>query len=258
MRIALGVEYDGSRFRGWQRQEPGVRTVQGSLEAALARVADHPVKLACAGRTDAGVHASAQVAHFDTGVRRLPKAWVLGCNTHLPADVSVTWACPVPDAFHARFSATGRRYRYVIHCHRSRPALGRGRMTWCRRFLDAGRMDRAGQVLVGRHDFTSFRALGCQARSPVREVRSLAVWRRGDLVILEVAADAFLHHMVRNIAGVLMAIGSGEQPAAWVRELLALRDRSVGGVTARPDGLYLIGVSYGSGWSLPAPPRPPL
>jgi len=249
----VGLEYDGSAFRGWQRQEAGVRTVQGVLEQALSRVADHPVQLHCAGRTDAGVHASAQVVHFDTRAERRERAWVLGANANLPADVSVNWARPVAADFHARFSARSRRYRYRILNRPVRSALYRQQAVWCHWPLDTGRMQQAAQALVGEHDFSSFRALGCQARSPIREITELGIRREGELVILEVQANAFLHHMVRNIAGVLMAIGRGEQPVDWAAEVLARRDRTRGGVTAPAQGLCLIGVGYPAVFELPGP-----
>ncbi len=253
MRVAIGVQYDGSGFRGWQTQGPGVRTVQACLERALARVADHPVSVTCAGRTDAGVHGLGQVAHFDTGAQRSPRAWVLGGNAHLPADLSLNWACTVPDEFHARFSAQARRYRYLILNRAQRAALWRNRAAYCYRPLDAGRMHAAGQMLIGEHDFSSFRAAECQARHPVRALHVLNVFRQGpDGVVLEVEANAFLHHMVRNIAGVLMAIGAGERPVDWAREVLEQRDRTRAGVTAPAEGLYLLAVRYPACFALPA------
>ncbi|MDQ2694635.1 MAG: tRNA pseudouridine(38-40) synthase TruA [Pseudomonadota bacterium] len=251
MRIALGIEYDGSGFRGWQAQQPGVRTVQHCLERALARVADAPVAVACAGRTDAGVHATGQVVHFDTGAHRPLRAWMLGGNANLPADISVTWACSAPETFHARFSATARRYRYLIYNHPARPALLRQRATWIHRPLDAQRMQAAGQALLGEHDFSAYRALQCQARHPVRTVHELTVVRREAFIILEVEANAFLHHMVRNIAGVLLAIGGGDRPPQWAREVLEARDRTRGGVTAPAAGLYLTAVRYPPAFGLP-------
>jgi len=250
MRIALGIEYDGAAYHGWQIQ-PHARTVQAVLEEALSRVADHPVRVQCAGRTDTGVHATAQVVHFDTEARRSERSWVLGSNVNLPFDVNVGWAKQVPETFHARFSATGRHYRYVILNRMTRSALHRKRVVWEHRPLDVERMSRAGRHLLGRHDFSSYRALGCQAKTPVRELRRLVVSRCGDRIVIEVSADAFLHHMVRNIAGVLMAIGRGDRPEEWSREVLELRDRTLGGVTAPPDGLYLTGVDYPQEFGLP-------
>jgi len=244
MRIAVGVEYDGSRFRGWQTQQEGVRTVQWEVERALSFVANHPVRVHCAGRTDAGVHAREQVIHFETSVERPSKAWVMGSNVQLPDDVNLLWACPMPDHFHARFSARYRSYRYRILNRPMRSALMHGRATWIYRPLDAGRMHEAGQVLTGTHDFTSYRAIGCQARQPVRTVTHLEVTRDGDIIELFIRANAFLHHMVRNIAGVLIAIGAGERPGSWAGEVLEHRNRALGGVTAPPDGLYFEHVEY--------------
>jgi tRNA pseudouridine38-40 synthase len=250
MKIALGVEYDGSAFHGWQYQGD-VRCVQETLEQALSSVADHPLKVHCAGRTDTGVHASGQVVHFETEAVRRERSWILGTNSNLPDDVSVVWAKTVPESFHARFSAVARRYRYLIVNRPFRSALWRNRATWIHPPLDAQRMQRAAQGLVGTHDFSSYRALACQAKHPVRTVYSLQVNRQGDLIIIEVHANAFLHHMVRNIAGVLIAIGKGEQPESWAAQVLEYRDRTLGGVTAPPQGLCLTGVDYPPQFSLP-------
>jgi len=252
MRVALGVEYDGSGFKGWQAQRPGVRTVQACLERALSRVADHPVSAICAGRTDAGVHGVGQVVHFDTTAVRSARSWILGGNANLPPDLSLIWAREVPVDFHARFSALARRYRYLIFDRPHRSALWHQRATWCYRSLDAERMHAAGQALIGEHDFSAFRAAECQARHPVREIRALTVHRQGAGVVLEVEANAFLHHMVRNIAGVLLAIGAGERPVEWARDVLERRDRTQGGVTAPADGLYLLAVRYPERFGLPA------
>jgi len=243
MRIALGVEYDGAGFSGWQTQND-VRTVQACLEQALSRVADHPLRVQCAGRTDAGVHATGQVVHFDTRSLRSDRSWVLGANVNLPQDINVLWAKPVSAEFNARYSAIGRCYRYEILNRNTRSALLRQRAVWHHVSLDAERMHRAGQTLLGEHDFSSYRAQGCQAKSPVRRVIRLSVRRTGERVILEIMANAFLHHMVRNIAGVLMAIGRGDRPEIWARDVLELRERALGGVTAPPQGLYLVGVEY--------------
>jgi tRNA pseudouridine38-40 synthase len=250
MRIALGVEYDGTAFRGWQTQ-PGVRTVQECLEQALSRVADHPLRVQCAGRTDAGVHATAQVVHFDTRAVRSERSWVLGGNVNLPDDVNLLWARPVAAQFNARYSATARCYRYEIFNRNARSALLRHRAVWHHLPLDAERMHRAGQALLGEHDFSSYRAQSCQAKSPMRRVIRLSVQRVGERVILEIVANAFLHHMVRNIAGVLMAIGRLDQPESWASDVLGLRDRALGGVTAPPQGLYLVGVEYPPEFGLP-------
>ena len=249
-RWALGVEYDGRGLLGWQRQKDGP-SVQAHLEAALGFVANHPVELNCAGRTDAGVHATAQVVHFDTPAPREPHAWILGSNSRLPDGIAVTWAQPVADTFHARFSAFGRRYRYVIANRGVRPALEAGRVSWWRRPLDAERMHRAAQAFFGEHDFSSLRAAACQAKSPVRRVHSLSVWRRGPYVVLDIHANAFLHHMVRNIAGVLLAVGDGRAEADWPLEVLAARDRRASGITAPAGGLYFVHVDYPPEFDLP-------
>lgn len=254
MRISLGVEYDGSRFHGWQTQQPGVRTVQEELEKALTVVADRPVRVQCAGRTDTGVHAVGQVVHFDTEAERPERAWILGANVNLPFDVNITWARPMPNDFSARFSAIGREYRYIISNRFTRSALLSRRAVWIHHSLDVVRMHAAAQFLVGTHDFSSYRALGCQAKSPVRELRSISVKREGELLIMDVAANAFLHHMVRNIAGVLIAIGKGERPVDWTREILEHRDRTMGGVTAPSQGLYLTRVIYPAEFDVPEPP----
>ncbi len=251
MRVALGVQYDGAAFRGWQAQKSGVRTVQICLEHAVSKVANQPVSLICAGRTDTGVHSIGQVVHFDTTAVRSKRSWVLGSNAHLPSDINLIWACEVAGDFHARFSALSRRYRYLILDRSHRSALWRKRATWHRRQLDAERMHVAGQALVGEHDFSSFRAIECQARHPIREIYHLTVKRQGGGIVLEIEANAFLYHMVRNIAGVLMTIGAGDRPVEWGREVLERRDRTKGGVTAPADGLYLIKVFYPARFSLP-------
>lgn len=250
-RIAMGIEYDGTGYCGWQIQHHA-DTVQARVEAAVSSVADERVRVHCAGRTDTGVHATGQVIHFDSHARRTPRSWVLGSNSRLPDDVAVRWAVPVPEAFHARFGATGRHYRYLILRRPTRSALWRHRAVWTHRPLDLERMRAAATSLVGRHDFTSFRAIGCQAKSPVRTVRYLDLAYDGDLISLRVGADGFLHHMVRNIAGVLMAIGRGDADVDWTGRLLAERDRTRGGVTAPPHGLYLTGVDYAHEFGLPS------
>ena len=256
MRIALGVEYDGGDFCGWQMQD-GVRTVQGCVERALSKVADHDVRVICAGRTDTGVHGLGQVIHFDTEAERSMRSWVLGGNANLPRDISLLWAATVDEEFHARFSARSRRYRYVILNRWVRPGLQRGRVSWVHAPLDVESMRAATQYLIGEHDFSSYRALACQAKSPVRQVYSLKVDRAGEYVYLDVHANAFLHHMVRNIAGVLITIGKGERSPEWAREVLELRDRTQGGITAPPDGLYFIQVEYPERFMLPEPMRLP-
>jgi tRNA pseudouridine38-40 synthase len=252
MRIALGVEYDGTHFHGWQVQE-GTRTVQGCLEQALSRVADHPLQVVCAGRTDAGVHAVAQVVHFNTHVHRSPRSWVLGVNANLPRDLSIIWARPVPEDFHARFSAIGRTYRYIILNRWTRPALLASRACWECRPLNEARMQEAATYLLGEHDFSSFRALACQAKSPIRTIRQLSVERQEELISIHITANAFLHHMVRNIAGVLMAIGLGKYPPIWAEQVLEARDRTVGGATAPAQGLYLVGAEYPAHFNIPSP-----
>lgn len=250
MRLAVGLEYNGSRFLGWQVQarEP---TIQSCVEQALSAVADHPVSVTASGRTDAGVHALEQIIHFDTEAEREARSWVLGMNSHLPLGISGLWAMEVKDDFHARFSAQSRSYRYVILNRPVRPALDAGQVTWARRPLNAVLMNQAAQVLAGEHDFTSFRASACQARHPVREIREISVRRQGALVILEVTANAFLYHMVRNIAGSLMAVGTGDSAPEWVEEVLRARSRDAAGVTAAPDGLYFVKARYPGGYGLP-------
>ena len=253
-RVALGVEYDGSDFCGWQMQKSGVRTVQEELETALSSVANAPVRVHCAGRTDTGVHGVGQVVHFDTEAQRSPRSWILGANANLPFDVNVTWSKLVDEAFHARFSAVSRAYRYVILNRMTRSCLHRNRAVWTHRPLDANRMHEAAQSLVGTHDFSSFRAQGCQAKSPVRILSYLDVSRQGDRIIIDVGANAFLHHMVRNLAGVLMTIGRADEPIGWAQEVLERRDRTKGGVTAPPEGLYLMHVGYPDEFEIPEPP----
>ncbi len=242
-RIVLGIEYDGSGFAGWQFQLEQ-RTVQNELEKALAKIANQKVTIHCAGRTDSGVHALEQVVHFDVETMRDLNNWVMGGNTNLPDDVRIIWATYAVDDFHARYSATARYYRYVILNRKMKSALTRHQVTWCFNSLDEGKMHHAAQVLVGEHDFSSFRAQGCQSKSPNRMMHFIHVSREGESVIIELSANAFLHHMVRNIAGVLMAVGMGKYPIEWVEELLAIKDRKQGGVTAPPYGLYLGGVYY--------------
>jgi tRNA pseudouridine38-40 synthase len=251
-RYALALEYAGAAYRGWQLQaHDQVPTLQAEVERALSVIANHPVQVVCAGRTDAGVNASHQVIHFDSWARRDQRAWVLGTNCHLPDDISIKWATRVPGCFHARFSARERRYRYLIYSAPSRPAIMAGGVTWTHRPLEVERMQAAARHLLGEHDFTSYRAAGCQARSPVREVRKLSVYRSGRLLVIDISANAFLHHMVRNIAGVLMAVGAGERDPDWAREVLQARDRRQGGVTAPPDGLYFVDVRYPEVFRLP-------
>jgi len=257
MRIALGVEYDGTGFAGWE-QQPEARTVQGVVTVALGKVADHPVHVVCAGRTDAGVHAWGQVVHMEAHAARDMRAWVLGGNANLPGDVTLLWARPVTGDFHARFSARSRHYRYVVYNSAVRPAILATRVAWECRPLDVERMQAGAGYLLGEHDFSSYRAMACQARSPVRRVHRLNVNRQGPMVFIDVVADAFLHHMVRNIAGVLMAIGMGKRPTDWSETVLKARDRTQGGVTAPPLGLYLMRVDYPERYQLSHLLPPPL
>lgn len=249
-KLALGIEYDGSRYYGWQRQ-PEVRSVQGALEKALSKVADQPVNVFCAGRTDAGVHGTGQVVHFETTVQRADSAWTLGVNANLPKDIAVRWVKSVSEDFHARFSATARRYRYIIYNQRLRPAiLGQG-ITHFYHPLDAASMHRAAQSLLGENDFTSFRAVHCQSKTPWRNIHHVHVWRQGAFVIVDIKANAFVHHMVRNIVGSLMEVGCGNQPESWMADLLAARDRKLAAATARAEGLYLVAVDYPREFALP-------
>ena len=249
MRIALTLEYDGSGFCGWQSQAGG-GAVQDALESALSLVADAPIRVACAGRTDAGVHAIGQVVHFDTAALRPDTAWVRGVNSHLPASVAVRWAQSVPDDFHARFSATGRRYRYVLLNRGERPGLMAKRVGWFHRPLDVDAMRAAAGLLLGEHDFSAFRAIECQAKSPVKTLRRADVTRHGDLLVFDFEASAFLHHMVRNIVGALVYVGKGAHPPEWVGELLAGRDRARAAPTFEACGLYFAGVDYDPVWQL--------
>jgi tRNA pseudouridine38-40 synthase len=248
-RLAVGIEYDGSAYSGWQVQSAAA-TVQAALEHALARVADSPVALTCAGRTDAGVHARAQVAHFDTSAIRTPRAWLLGANTHLPRDISLRWVRPVPEHFHARYSALSRTYRYVILNRTARSALAEGRALLVHRPLDVASMQAGARYLLGEHDFSAFRSSECQAHSPVRRLCSLNLERRDDWVCVDVTANAFLHHMVRNIVGLLLSIGRGSAPPERAREQLESRRRSEGEPTAAAHGLYLWHVDYPEAFGL--------
>ncbi len=251
MKIALGIEYDGSAYCGWQYQE-GVETVQSVVEKALSRIADAPVRVITAGRTDTGVHATGQVVHFETRVKRSDYSWYRGTTRYLPDDVSVLWARHVDKDFHARFSALERRYQYLILNRRERPAVLHKKVTWEYRPLDISLMQQAANHLVGKHDFNAYRAVACQAKSAVRDLRELSVERHGDFVLITARADAFLHHMIRNIAGVLCSIGAAEQLPAWAEEVLESRDRTCGGVTAPPDGLYLTEISYPKKFAIPS------
>ncbi len=243
MRFAGIVEYDGSDFCGWQRQSHAP-SVQETVERAISLVANHEIGIACAGRTDTGVHALGQVIHFDTNVQRELRSWLLGTNANLPPSVVLRSIKPMPEDFHARFSALSRTYRYIISNEKVRPALLAKRAVWERLPLQAELMQEGANYLVGEHDFTSFRALACQANSPVREISDLRVYREGAIVIMDVTANGFLHHMVRNLAGVLMSIGKNENPPQWAQQVLMSKDRACGGVTAPAQGLYFMSVQY--------------
>jgi len=251
-RIVLGIEYNGSRFSGWQMQSHGTRTVQDELQKALSVVADHPVKLTCAGRTDTGVHATAQVAHFDTTSDRQLKAWVMGSNVQLPDDVNINWAKQVDDNFSARFSAFMRSYRYIILNRRARSGLYSHQVSWIYDALDVESMHEAAQALLGKQDFSSFRSSVCQAKHAMRIIDSMNVVREGDFIYIDVRANAFLHHMVRNIVGSLLMVGRGEQKVNWIAEILAMKDRTKAGPTASAEGLYLVAVDYPPEYGLPS------
>jgi tRNA pseudouridine38-40 synthase len=251
VRVALGLEYDGQHFCGWQTQ-PNACAVQDVLESALHEIAGETITVACAGRTDTGVHALAQVVHFDTAALRPQSAWVRGVNALLPPTVAVRWAQEVAPTFHARFSARARRYRYVLLNRPTRPGLASGRVGWFHAPLDLQRMRQAADSLLGEHDFSAFRAAECQAKTPVRTLTELGIRRQGDCIIFDLHANAFLHHMVRNIIGALVYVGKGKHPPEWLAELLQGRDRKMAAPTFAPDGLYLSGVEYEAQWGIPA------
>jgi tRNA pseudouridine38-40 synthase len=250
MRLALGIEYDGTDFLGWQRLGHGP-SVQSAIESALSFVADEAIVVQCAGRTDSGVHARCQVVHFDTDAQRPTRGWLLGANSRLPTSISVRWAQLVDADFHARYSARARRYRYRILDRNIRPALLYRYVAWERLSLDADAMHRAAQALIGEHDFSAFRAVQCQARHAVRDMQEISIRREGEEVVVDVRANAFLHHMVRNIVGSLLVIGRGVNPEGWIGELLRGRDRTVAGATAPPQGLCFLGPLYPAKWGLP-------
>jgi tRNA pseudouridine38-40 synthase len=249
-RIALGIAYDGRSFQGWQKQTHGL-TVQDALEGALQEFVGMPVNTVCAGRTDTGVHGLNQVVHLDTHVNRTPESWVRGTNAHLPPSISVQWAQPVPADFHARFSATARAYTYVILNTRVRHPMWQGRAGWVFQPLNVGLMRQAARCLLGEHDFSSFRSSQCQAHSPVRTIYALDIVQQGPRIVVQLRANAFLHHMVRNIMGALVQVGQGREAVDYVEKLLELRDRTQGAPTFSPDGLYLTDVTY-PGYELPA------
>lgn len=253
MRIALGVEYDGRPFCGWQSQPDG-RTVQDRLQQALSQIAGAPIVVTAAGRTDTGVHALEQVVHFDSDAGRPLTAWVRGANALLPESVAVRWAHSVPDEFHARFSAHGRSYRYLLINRATRPAIQAGKAGWFHVPLDLAAMQAAAQCLLGEHDFSAFRAAECQARSPVKHLRQLDIRREGDMIVFDLSADAFLHHMVRNIVGCLVYVGKGKYPPDWLAEVLSSRERRLAAPTFAPDGLYLRRIQYETKWGLPQLP----
>ena len=250
MRIALGLEYKGSNYYGWQRQAK-LPSIQFHIEQALSKVADHPIKVFCAGRTDTGVHAKGQVIHFDTVAKRKIDAWILGGNSCLPCDIRIRWAKQVTDDFHARFSAIARLYRYLIHNCKTHSAIFHDHVAWYPKLLDEKLMTKAAQYLIGEHDFSSFRGCDCQSKSPIRKVHHLNVKRSGKLIIIDIKANAFLLHMVRNIAGLLIAIGEGKQQPIWAKQVLETCDRQVAGVTAPACGLYLTKVYYPDKYNLP-------
>lgn len=250
-RFALIVEYDGSSYQGFQRQASAKKTVQGELERALSHIAAQPITLVCAGRTDAGVHATHQVVHFDCAAERGERAWLEGTNTKLPNSIRVKWAAQVPGEFHARFSAQSRTYRYFSYVSRVRSAFLPLTATWIRNELNVEAMQAAASQLIGEHDFSSFRASQCQAHSPVRRIEYIRFCKRGAFVIMEIKANAFLHHMVRNIMGCLFEIGGGVKSVSWLSDVLAKRDRTLASATAAPHGLYLSGVDYPADFGVP-------
>ena len=254
MRIALGLEYCGVGFCGWQSQLQGCG-VQDALEAAISIIAGEPIRVIAAGRTDTGVHAAFQVVHFDVSVERPLTAWVRGVNSHLPAGVAVQWARAVSDEFHARFAANQRGYRYVLLNHAVRPALNHGLVGWYHRPLDVDRMNQAAMQLIGKHDFSAFRAAACQAKSPVKDLRQIQIERSGDYLLCDFVADGFRHHMVRNLMGCLIQVGVGAQPVAWARDILESRDRSRAAPTFDPAGLYLTHIRYPAVFALPETPE---
>lgn len=252
-RYAACIEYCGLHYAGWQRQK-NAPSVQQTLEHAFSQVADHEIQTTTAGRTDSGVHGIGQIVHFDSPSNRDTNNWLRGVNTHLPSDISLIWVKPVDAHFHARFKARQRWYRYVILNRQVSPSYMHGRVTWHRQSLQLNEMQRAAQYLLGQHDFSAFRASGCQSKNPVKEIRQLTIEQNGPWIWFDVVADGFLHHMVRNIVGVLVTIGEGEMPATWSYEVLQSRDRSQAGVTFPPDGLYFAQVDYDPHYNLPPPP----
>ncbi len=257
IRYAVGIEYAGTAYSGWQKQDHA-SSVQQHLENAIGFVANHPVQLVCAGRTDAGVHAIEQVAHFETAAQRDNRAWLLGSNCRLPRDIRLKWVTPVEDEFHARFSALARSYRYIILNSDVPSALLHGKVSWEFRSLDAERMHQTAQILVGEHDFSAFRAVGCQAKSSSRNIHQISLSRQGDLIYLDIKANAFLYHMVRNIAGSLMAVGRGDQSREWFAEVFMGKDRRRADVTASAAGLYFLRAYYADQFKLPIEGKKPV
>ena len=257
-RLALGIEFNGARYRGWQTQQAGVASVQATLEGVLSQIAGHTITLHAAGRTDAGVHASNMIAHFDTLAQRLVHGWIRGANTLLPPDIAIRWLQPVSMDFHARFRAIARRYHYVLLNQPYRPALLAGQVTHVYQTLDWDRMQQAAQHILGTHDFTSFRAAACQSRQPVRDIQHVSLQPHGRLWVLDIQANGFLHHMVRNLVGTLLAIGRGEQPVDWIDYLLQVHDRRQAATTAPPDGLYFVNAYYPAEFNLPQLPLGPV
>lgn len=255
-RIALGIRYDGAQYHGWQTQD-NLPTVQSKVELALSCVANQPISVTCAGRTDAGVHATAQVVHFDSDAERSEYSWVFGANSNLPPDICVTWAKVVDRDFHARFSAVSRRYRYVIFNHEVRPGILKNAVGWFHKPLDDMLMQEAAKYLLGEHDFSAYRGSSCQARSPIRRITNIDIRRQRRMIIVEVEANAFLLHMIRNIGGVLTAIGAGDKPPIWAKQVLDSKDRQQAGVTISPNGLYLVDVEYPAVFELPKNPIGP-
>lgn len=258
-RYAAVVEYNGRYFHGWQKQKHhNDPTVQAAIEAALSFVADHPVEVVCAGRTDTGVHATRQVIHFDSTAQRSNYSWLMGVNTRLPDGVALQWVDEVSPDFHARFKARARRYRYLINNSPAKSALQYDQLTWWRYPLDATLMHESAQILLGEHDFSAFRAKDCQAKSPIKTLHRIEVRRWNDLILLELEASAFLYHMVRNIVGVLLPIGEGHQPVEWMQQVLQSKDRTQAGITAPAQGLYFVGVDYPEAFTIPCQPYGPM
>ncbi|CAA6809809.1 MAG: tRNA pseudouridine synthase A (EC [uncultured Thiotrichaceae bacterium] len=257
MKLAACIEYAGTNYCGWQRLSHAT-AVQNKVEAVLSKVANEPIEVTCAGRTDSGVHAFGQVIHFETNAVRATKGWMLGCNSNLPDDIAVRWIQTVDEDFHARFSATSREYRYVILNHRARPAILDNKVGWVYHELDAEKMHEAAQALLGEQNFSSFRASGCQAKHAMRNVELITVHRSQDFIYIDIKANAFLHHMVRNIVGSLILVGQGGQSIGWMGELLRVQNRNLAGPTAAASGLYFVRANYPENFALPNERRLPV